>query len=321
MVMVAGVAFFARGLWSPTPAAAAVDPVDPVDYERLGQAVAQAVPTQDTVAIAKAVQAALATPTPKPTATMSVAAQVEATVAALQNPAAIMPTGTVTTEVPVAIATATQGDWDISFFEGATDQMEGWFSRLKDPNPGLWPRFPNVDNPSANFKAANGLEYGIDESVFMEQNEMGRFPVQARGYRLITGDYKIPGVDACEAESAGAGCAIAIFNVGEVTADLEGWVRQGFTVPGRYWNGDTLEVAMWALSSHVSANMLNMSTFGTGTDTLNNPIRTNAGANCSVPGGCDQVRFVIAITSGNQLLVKGHTVVYPSLTPTPTPRG
>lgn len=212
-------------------------------------------------------------------------------------------------EIPVAKSETTQGKWNVSFYEGATDQMHGWFSKLKDPNPAQWPDFPNVDNPTVSFKAADGLEYGLDESVFMEQNEFGQMPVQARGYRLITGDYNIPGVDACEATEVKGGCAIAIFNVGEVTADLKAWVRQGFTVPGRYWNGDTLELAMWGLSSHVSANMLNMSTNGTGGKTLNQSDRTNAGANCSVVEGCQNVRFVIAITSGNQLLVKAVTTI------------
>jgi hypothetical protein len=207
------------------------------------------------------------------------------------------------------LETITQGSWEVTYFKGFTDQMKGWFNALKDPQPTLWPRFPNVDNPDAAFVAADGLEYGLDESVFMEQNEMGNFPVQARGYRLISGDYNIPGIDTCEAAEAEAGCAIAIFNVGEVTADLQAWVRQGFTVPGRYWNGDTLQVAMWALSSHVTANMLNYPTYGAGDDTLNDPNRTNAGANCSVPGACEKVRFVIAITSGNQLLVKAVTIV------------
>lgn len=212
-------------------------------------------------------------------------------------------------DLPEAVDEIEQGNWTVTFFDGATEQMNGWFSRLRDPRPSLWPRYPNVDNAEANFDASDGLEYGLDESVFMEQNEFGRFPVQARGYRLISGDYNIPGIDRCEAESAEAGCAIAIFNVGEVTADLEAWVRQGFTTTGRYWNGDTLEVAMWALSSHVSANMLNMATFGAGEDTLNQPDRTNAGANCSVPDACDRVRFTITITSGNQLLVRAVTFV------------
>lgn len=202
-----------------------------------------------------------------------------------------------------------EGGWTVSYYDGYTDQMAGWFANLATPQPVLWPNFPNVDNSDVGFVAANGLEYGLDESVFMEQNELGNFPVQARGYRLISGDYNLPGYDKCDAESAGAGCAVAIFDVGEVTADIEAWVRQGFTVSGRYWNGDTLEQAMWGLASHTSANMLNMSTNGVEGETLNDPSRTNAGSNCSVPEACARVRFTIVITSGNQLLVKATTFV------------
>lgn len=270
-------------------------------------------PTPDIDSIVKTAvsQAMAAQPTPGPQLAQNAPPFIQSTdVAGIPKPVSEEPiTAPQVLEMPASLSETTQGKWEVSFFEGVTDQMRGWFSNLKDPAPSLWPDFPNVDNPAASFKAADGLEYGLDESVFMEQNEYGQMPVQARGYRLISGDYNIPGIDICEAEIEKTGCAIAIFNVGEVTADLKAWVRQGFTVPGRYWNGDTLNVAMWALSSHVSANMLNMNTNGAGDDTLNNPNRTNAGANCSVPDGCDQVRFVIAITSGNQLLVKAITFV------------
>jgi len=266
------------------------------NFDKVNNALVKIVP-----AATQAASIATGTPTSVPTA---IAPQPTSEVSTPGS----MPVSQVS-EMPVAKSEATQGKWKVSFYEGATDQMRGWFSELKDPEPAIWPDFPNVDNSKANFKAADGLEYGLDESVFMEQNEFGQMPVQARGYRLITGDYNIPGIDACEATEVKGGCAIAIFNVGEVTADLKAWVRQGFTVPGRYWNGDTLELAMWGLSSHVSANMLNMSTNGTGGKTLNQPDRTNAGANCSVVEGCQNVRFVIAITSGNQLLVKAVTTI------------
>lgn len=222
---------------------------------------------------------------------------------------------------PEPLTVLTRGEWEVAFYEGHTSQMIGWFDSLRDPAPELWPVFPNQPNPelsqaewrvvygeAGDPQTPDGLEYGLDESVFMEQNEFGQFPVQARGYRFISGDYNIPGIDACEAEG-GSGCAIAIFNVGEVTADLEATVRQGFTVPGRYWNGDSLEIAMWGLASHTSANMLNYETFGAGDDTLNRPSRTNAGANCSVPDGCEDVRWTLVITSGNQLLVKAITFI------------
>lgn len=259
--------------------------------------------TLDKIAPTSVVTLPEATGTPTLAAVATDAPKTVATTATVSMPVSQV------SDMPVAKSETTQGKWEVFFFEGATDQMSTWFSKLKDPEPAIWPDFPNVDNSKANFKAADGLEYGLDESVFMEQNEFGQMPVQARGYRLISGDYNIPGIDACEAADVKGGCAIAIFNVGEVTADLKAWVRQGFTVPGRYWNGDTLELAMWGLSSHVSANMLNMNTNGTGGQTLNQPDRTNAGANCSVVDGCQNVRFVIAVISGNQLLVKAVTTV------------
>lgn len=223
-----------------------------------------------------------------------------------------------------ALETMTEGSWEVTYFSGSTEQMRGWFDRIKDPNPGVWKVFPNQPNPDlpdsewrvvtnaqGKKETPDGLEYGLAESVFMEQNEYGQFPVQAEGYRYISGDYVIPGVDECQAED-GMGCAIALFNVGGTTADVMGWVRQGFTVPGRYFNGDVLHIGMWALASHGSANMLNMATFGAGDDTLNDPNRTNAGANCSVPDGCQKVRFTIIVMSGNQVLVKAVTFVDPT---------
>lgn len=208
-------------------------------------------------------------------------------------------------------STSATGAWNVSWFEGATPQMTDWFAKLPDPQPTLWQRFPNEDNPNVNppFVAADGLEYGLDESVFMEQNTIGNFPVQAEGYRVITGDYNIPGYDRCSEEESKTGCAIAIFNVGGVTADLEAFVRQGFTTTGRYFNGDKLELGMWGLSSFQSATMLNMLTYGANGEVLNTPDQTNAGANCSVPEACNKVRFVIIITSGNQMLVKAETTV------------
>jgi hypothetical protein len=225
----------------------------------------------------------------------------------------------------MAIETVQEGNWEVTYYQGVTDQMRGWFYRLRNPSPELWPVFPNQPNPAitdnnlwrvvydkdGNPQTPDGLYYGLDESVFMQQNEFGQFPVQARGYRLITGDYIIPGIDECQAETAQAGCAYAQFNVGEVTADMRGWVRQGFTVEGRYFNGDALEIGMWGLSSATSASMLNMLVYAdypTG-KVLDIPSFTNAGSNCSVPFACERVRFTITITSGNQLLVKATVYV------------
>jgi hypothetical protein len=142
------------------------------------------------------------------------------------------------------------------------------------------------------------------ESVFCQQDQRCDFEVAARHYRLFTGDYKIDGVGECHTKN-GIGCAVAVFNVGDVTAF---WASQemhdGFTVTGRYWNGEVLPHAVWALLSNTVSNMLNLNS------PLNQNGGANAGANCSVPGGCVGVDVTFVITSGNQVLVTGHTVIY-----------
>lgn len=189
------------------------------------------------------------------------------------------------------------GKWDVSYFDGVTTQMESW--SFKDLDPVLWPVFPNVDN--AGYPAANGVEYGMAESVFCQQDQTCDFEVAARHYRLFTGDYKIDQVGECHTKD-GIGCAIAVFNVGDVTAF---WASQkmhdGFTVTGRYWNGDVMPHAVWALLSNTVSNMLNLNS------PLNQNGGANAGANCSVPGGCIGVDVTFVVTSGNQVLVTGHT--------------
>lgn len=188
------------------------------------------------------------------------------------------------------------GKWDVSYFDGVTTQMESW--SFKDLDPVLWPVFPNVDN--AGYPAANGVEYGMAESVFCQQDQTCDFEVAARHYRLFTGDYNIAGL-SCETKN-GIGCAVAFFNVGDVTAF---WASQkmhdGFTVTGRYWNGDVMPHAVWALLSNTVNNMLNLNS------PLNQNGGANAGANCSVPGGCIGVDVTFVVTSGNQVLVTGHT--------------
>lgn len=200
-----------------------------------------------------------------------------------------------------------QGAWKVTFYEGATDQMRGWFESLKDPDPANWPDYPNVDNPRVDFVAANGLEYGLDERNYCP-NDICDVLVPARGYNLMTADYDL-GFSSCYAKE-GVGCGIAVFNVGDVTANFEDvMVDNGFSVDGRYWNGDELHQAIWGVISHMSANMLNYATNGTGGDTLNDPDRTNAGANCSVPQGCAGVLWRVVITSGNQVLAIAETTV------------
>jgi hypothetical protein len=196
------------------------------------------------------------------------------------------------------------GNWDVETFAGATDQMKGWIEALKNLEPVKWPEFPNVDNPQVGFVAADGLEYGMDESIYCQHDQTCDVPVAARHYRIITADYNIPGIDACTGSVEGNGCGIMIINVGEVTANFRNsMVDTGFTVTGRFWNGDKLPEAINGGLSHVGNNMLNLDS------TLNPEKSVNAGANCSVVDGCKSVRLAFAIVSGNELLVKGVTTI------------
>lgn len=221
------------------------------------------------------------------------------------------------TEIPTAKATQTIApeatateekvkveNWNIETFAGVTDQMKEWVGALKNLDPVKWPEFPNVDNSEANFVAANGLEYGMDESIYCQQDQTCDIPVAARHYRIITADYNISGIDSCTGSEAGQGCAIMIINVGEVTANFrDSIIDTGFTVTGRYWNGDKLPEAINGGLSHVANNMLNL-------DSTLNPYKSvNAGANCSVVDGCKSVRLAFVIISGNELLVRGVTTV------------
>jgi hypothetical protein len=165
--------------------------------------------------------------------------------------------------------------------------------------PGLWPEFPNVPNSLVpSFAPANGLEYGMAEHLFA-----GAIPgnasivVAARGYVLITGDYNFPGYASCTA-SDGAGCAILLFNVGEESATFVGTLSNVFLVSGRYFNGDTLPVAVSALGSHILYNMTSLVQ------------GVNPGANCSSAFGCTAVEMKFFVLSGNVPLVTGHVFYY-----------
>lgn len=201
---------------------------------------------------------------------------------------------TAITLTPLAITTT--GNWQIAYYDGVTDQMRGWGRDLKNLVTD-WSKYPNVDFTKYNFKAKDGVEYGMAESAYCQRSQTCDVNVPAMHYRLITGDYNIPGIDECSFDN-GAGCGIALFNVGNVTAMYrESHVDYGFTVEGRYWNGDAMATTIHALMSNTAFNMLNQSG------------GVNAGANCSVPGGCGKVRLTVVIISGNQLLMKATTTV------------
>jgi len=226
------------------------------------------------------------------------------------------------TQVPEAQAledTSKANDWVITWFSGADlDRGDGTTFKggtkawvWKKIAPELWPTFPNVPNPLVpEFRVVNGtevpdgLEYAMDESNFCQQlaGEACRVPVAAMHYLYFTGDYDIPGVGSCS-EKDGIGCMLVIVNPGRVTTDMTGVFGQGFRLHARYWNGDKLDQAIWALVSHGANTMMNFNS------KLNPEGIQNAGANCSIPEGCKGVDVRVLFTSGNEFLLMLESIV------------
>lgn len=227
--------------------------------------------------------------------------------------------------------------WKVQTYEGTTDQITNWFKNpvLKAPAPELWPTFPNVPNPlvpdfrteecrlSLDTNAApgamcvpDGMYYGLDErGVF--QNDVGDAVIQARGYLDVSGDFDW-GFVSHKAADDKRGSALLVINVGNVSANFEDvHIDNGFSVEGRYFNGETLWWGIWGLTSHRTAAMLNYpveipNPDGEGRRILNagdSPDDVNAGANCSVPEGCKGVHYTVVITSGNHVLLIATTTV------------
>lgn len=216
---------------------------------------------------------------------------------------AVVPNATaVPIEMPAQVqdsSTIVAGDWNIQFFSGATAQMQGWIPAKLDP--ANWPDWPNIDNPRVGFKAADGLEYGMDEHLYCQRDQTCDMIVPAMHYRIISGDYDL-GFDSCKGSVGGQGCAIMLVNVGVVSSAFRNiMIDTGFNVMGRYWNGDKMPLAIWAGLSKVAHDMLNIPP--------QPGSMVNRGANCSVPTGCQTVREAFVILSGNEVLMKGITQV------------
>ncbi len=239
----------------------------------------------------------------------------------------------VETESPVAVAPLVQAadpiekvnimtsnGWEINRIDVKNDPIvEAWLSKIKEPSPELWPTFPNVANPKVpDFQVADGVEYGQDDSPFCEYKQTCDWVVPAWHYRLISGDYKFtsPAFSySCQNVEGQArkGCLIVLFNVmNETYTWRDQSVDNGFTVMGRYWNGDKLEWAVWGLTSHATANMLNYPTMRNSVtgDVLNAGSSINAGANCGVqPDACGTVDVMVVVHAGDRILATMHTTV------------
>lgn len=216
--------------------------------------------------------------------------------------------------LPEAQNVRDQGAWEIMEIDLANDPIvDAWLHELKNPAPQLWEVFPNVDNPKVDsFDVANGMEYGQDDSPFCEQDQRCDWVIPAWHYRLISGDYRFLDLECDNTEDDPKGCLIVLINVMDASFTWRDQsVDNGFTVMGRYWNGDKLDQGVWGLVSHASANMLGMATLrnpNTG-DVLNAPGGSNAGANCGKPQACDSVDVTVVVHAGDRVLAVAHTVV------------
>ncbi len=252
-----------------------------------------------------------ATPEPDPTATPEAASATTA------------PTATPLTTTPSQDPNETilVNGWEINEMDLKDDPIvAAWLPKVQAPAPLLWPTFPNVANPKVpDFQVANGVEYGRDDSPFCEYKQTCDWVVPAWHYRLISGDYEFTspkfGYSCQNVEGQPRkGCLIVLFNVmNESYTWRDQSVDNGFTVMGRYWNGDELQWAVWGLTSHAVANMLNYPTVRDATtgNVLNDGGNSsNAGANCGVQTeACGLVDVMVIVHAGERILVTMHTVV------------
>jgi hypothetical protein len=251
-------------------------------------------------AVVQPTQPAVVQPTAAPTEVVLPTA-----VPAVVQPTAVPPTAVPPTPAPAEgqadvraqVATFSNNGWDVVTYEGVTDQITGWFKQLKAPD-NHWSETPNMDSPSHGFKAANGTYWYAGENQYCQQDQRCDLNAPSRSIRVVTGDYNIQGIGQCKADKDRQGCAFIWVNVGEVTAMFRNVsIDYGWTESGPYWNGDAMDQTLWAVSSFVSYDMLNVAG---GTD---------VGGNCSVADGCLGVHTRIIVTSGNQLLVNATIAV------------
>jgi len=212
--------------------------------------------------------------------------------------------------------------WTINGTERLVENpvVAGWLSRLQDPAPELWETFPNIPNAEVpEFRAVtcpdnpermcvpDGLEYGTYSSPYCFSHPCD-IPVGAWEYRYIAGDYNILGYE-CAGDMV-VGCMAVLVNVMDQSYTLRNQdVDNGFTLRGRYFNGDALEWGIWGLVSHGAANMLNMPTRSHPDEVLNAGAPGNSGANCGTPSGCSSVDVRIFVLAGDAVIAVAETIV------------
>jgi len=223
---------------------------------------------------------------------------------------------TSTGSMPEFVKDVSHDAWSIEGTErlGENPVVAGWLSRLRDPAPELWKVFPNVPNPDVpEFRVLNGdevpdgMEYGTYDSPYCSSHPCD-IPVGAWEYRYISGDYNFLGTE-CKGDKS-TGCMLVLINVMDESYTWRNQdVDNGFTLRGRYWNGDTLEWGIWGLVSHGGANMLNMETFAREGEVLNAGAPGNSGANCGNPLGCESVDVTLVVHAGDAIIAVAKTTV------------
>ncbi len=214
-----------------------------------------------------------------------------------------------------------QGSWEVMEFDLDDDPVvRAWLQRLRDPAPEMWRTFPNIPNPDVpEFQVVacesfpekqcvpDGMEYGTYSTPYCWQTPCD-IPVGAWEYRYISGDYQFLDME-CRGEK-GFGCMLVLVNVMDASFTWrEQYVDNGFTLRGRYFNGDALEWGVWGLVSHGAANMLNMPTLAHPDEVLNSGDPGNSGANCGNPAGCSAVDVNLVVHAGDRVLAVAHTIV------------
>ena len=227
------------------------------------------------------------------------------------------PTTATTGTMPAFAADVSHDTWTIK----GTDRLDqnpvvkGWLGRLKDPDPAHWKTFPNIPNPDVpDFRVVNGsevpdgMEYGVDNVPFCQQDMRCDFVVPAWHYRLITADYGFQGTE-CHGDG-NKGCMLVLINVMDQSYIWRNQMADnGFTVAGRYWNGDALDMGVWGLVSHASANILGMETFAHPGEKLNSGNGDNGGANCGTPNACKSVDVTVVVQAGDTIIAVAKTTV------------
>ncbi len=294
------------------------------------------------------VDAALKDDDNTPTATQTRATA--KTPAATQTPPASTPTGSGSTgsatearvltskgSIPALPNDKSRGAWTIKVNDTALDPSQDgavgkWLAVLENPNPSQWETAANVRNPiRTDFPTADcrqqanargvmeeycqvpqGVEYGEDESPFCE-NHPCDLQLSPWHFRLITGDYSFLGHTCQGNADAQKGCLLLIINVMDRSVTFRDQdVDNGYTLTGRYWDGDNLQWGTLGLVSHHSAAMLGMKTYAHPGEPLNagNAERPdNAGANCGTPNACRSVDAFVVIVSGDRVLATAQTTV------------